>query len=398
MHKNDGVVEGISENIEVKKVLVLCSSYPDKDPRPSRFIDYFSKKGYPVSCLCKSNVTTLPVSDIHVLSDYANSRQGLKRRVKRLSFLLFKKLCRNTNLWQLLNRWHYIGWGDLNKVSKNFELIVVQDLELLPLAFKIKKKAKILFDAREYYPEQNISSFLVKYLLAPEKDRLCRYYLKKCDSVVSVSGGLVTRYNETYDIQSQILMSTPYRTNVSPSLTNTTHIKLVHHGAAHIDRGLLQMIDAIKSAAEHIYLDFYLVGCEKQIKKLKAHALDCNRIKFKKAVAFADINQMLKQYDLGLCTIYPSNFSLKYCLPNKFFEFIQARLGIIIGPSPDMASLIKKYNCGFIADDFSTESLVGLLNSLTVEKINQVKKNSDFAARQLCWEQEQKKIEQICGL
>ena len=98
------------------------------------------------------------------------------------------------------------------------------------------------------------------------------------------------------------------------------------------------------------------------------------------------------EFDLGIISIYPSNLNYKYCLPNKLFEFIQARLALAIGPSPDMAEVVRQYQCGFIAEKFSIESMVNTLKDLTSEKIDLAKKNSDIAAKDLCYEKESERL------
>jgi len=82
----------------------------------------------------------------------------------------------------------------------------------------------------------------------------------------------------------------------------------------------------------------------------------------------------------------------QYALPNKLFEFIQARLAVIIGPSLDMADIVNEFNCGFVADDFNPKAMTRLLNDLTKAEIEVAKKQSNTAAKVLCYEEESKKI------
>ena len=68
-------------------------------------------------------------------------------------------------------------------------------------------------------------------------------------------------------------------------------------------------------------------------------------------------------------------------LPNKFFEFIQARLAIAIVPSPEMARLTREFDCGVVAEDFSSLSLARALTGLTAQGIDWMKRGADRAAR-----------------
>ena len=65
----------------------------------------------------------------------------------------------------------------------------------------------------------------------------------------------------------------------------------------------------------------------------------------------------LNQFDIGIYILPPKNFNLINALPNKFFEFVQARLAIITSPNKEMKFLIEKYNLGGISKDYSPRSM-----------------------------------------
>jgi len=82
----------------------------------------------------------------------------------------------------------------------------------------------------------------------------------------------------------------------------------------------------------------------------------------------------------------PANFNYRHALPNKFFEFVQGRLAVAIGPSPEMARLVRQYDCGIIADDFSPRAMADRLHRLDHDRIDHYKRQSHIAARELCFE------------
>jgi hypothetical protein len=89
----------------------------------------------------------------------------------------------------------------------------------------------------------------------------------------------------------------------------------------------------------------------------------------------------LNQFDIGVFLIEPVNFNYHYILPNKFFEFIQARLAIAIGPSPEMARIVRQYDLGVVSEDFSPKTFARSLSTLDAEKINDYKTKSHNVAR-----------------
>ena len=93
------------------------------------------------------------------------------------------------------------------------------------------------------------------------------------------------------------------------------------------------------------------------------------------------------RYDIGLILYPPSNFNMLHALPNKFFEFIQARLALALGPSAEMAPIAQRYGCGIVAPSFEPSSLAQALNRITRDQLVQLKRSAHHAARHLCYEQ-----------
>ena len=96
--------------------------------------------------------------------------------------------------------------------------------------------------------------------------------------------------------------------------------------------------------------------------------------------------QVLSDYDVGLYSLPPYSFNARYALPNKFFDFIQARLCVAIGPSPEMKRIVEQYVCGVVAKDFTAETLAETLRALDRQKVEFCRQAADVAAAALCYE------------
>ena len=107
------------------------------------------------------------------------------------------------------------------------------------------------------------------------------------------------------------------------------------------------------------------------------------RIAFPAPQPMAGIVPFINRYDIGLCFFKPVTFNLRHVLPNKFFEYVQARLAILSGPSPEMAAIIRRYDCGVVTDDFSQAALAGALAGMDRQKVEHYKRQSHLAAREL---------------
>ena len=377
--------------------LIMLLGDASGDPRPRRMIDLLINDGYMVDLAGYNPAQELPVRKNFLIKQditlFDRRRTQIILYLKRVMSFLYP--IGTLNNW--LNGMAY-RILDLNReLDKfNYDLIVVEDLFLLPIAFKVRNKMKIIFDAREYYPLQNEERFLWRIFEKPDRIRLCRKYLKQCYKVLTVSPGLAERYKLEFNVDSTIYFSVPFK--VDRNITNTLKhsIRIVHHGVANANRQLEKMIDVVKMLDERFTFDMYLTGSMEYIEFLKKYSHGIPSVRICNPIPFDQINDVLaSNYDIGFFYNEPLTFNLRHSLPNKIFEFIQARLAVAIAPSPDMSEIVKKYNCGVIAPEFTVISMASVLNSLTSNEIDKMKMNADIAAQELNYEKESIKFLKI---
>jgi|SRR5690606_37717206 len=106
---------------------------------------------------------------------------------------------------------------------------------------------------------------------------------------------------------------------------------------------------------------------------------------------------VLNAFDVGVFLLPPVNPNYEYALPNKLFEFIQARLAVAIGPSPDMAEVVDGHQCGIVSQSFSPEEFAALINGLTYERLNAYKRASHSAAAELHAEAQGDRLIELVG-
>ena len=156
---------------------------------------------------------------------------------------------------------------------------------------------------------------------------------------------------------------------------------------------MFEMMDYVD---KRFTLDLMLVCSDKDYYDfLLKESLKRENVKIIPPVEFENIIPFLSSYDIGVFLVPPVTFNLKHCLPNKFFEFIQARLAIAIGPSIDMSNLVRRFDLGIINENFNPKHMADSLNNLTVEDINKYKLNSDKAANELNSSEMNRRIDEI---
>jgi glycosyltransferase involved in cell wall biosynthesis len=164
-------------------------------------------------------------------------------------------------------------------------------------------------------------------------------------------------------------------------------IRLVHHGHAAPNRRIEAMIEAVRCAGSGYCLDLYLVENEPAyMQQLRRLASEAGNVQILQPVPFDEIVPMLRQYDLGFYLLAPTNLNHLHALPNKFFEFVQAGLGVVIGPSPDMAAFAKEYGFGIVCPSFDPVDVAAQLRQVHRNQVNLLRQNALAAAPRLTFE------------
>ncbi|MCW4457813.1 glycosyltransferase family 1 protein [Microbacterium sp. MPKO10] len=272
--------------------------------------------------------------------------------------------------------------------GREWDLIITHDVATTPLAMSLPSTHGVIVDLHEYAPRQNEHSRLWRFLIAPYFRWILRAHVAHAAGVGTVSQGIVDEYSRNFDFVPELITNaTPYQDLPIGEVSQT--IKLVHSGIAAPARKLEVMIEAVRDADADVTLDLYLMHkIPEYSDKLRALAQGSDRIRFMDPVPYSELVQTLNNYDVGVSIIAPTTFNLAWCLPNKFFDYIQARLGIIIGPSPEMMRILDEHKLGAVAGGFEVAEFKRTLESMTVDDVKLWKRNSDANAQKLSGEEQ----------
>lgn len=251
----------------------------------------------------------------------------------------------------------------------DWDVVVAHDLKTLDASFALAPRHGVLLDLHEYAPRQAEHDRLWRLLIAPYFTWMCRTQVPRAAAIVTVSQGIVEEYKKQFGFDSTLVVNaTPYQ-DLEPQPTDGP-LRLVHSGGVAPQRRLDIMIDGVRGSNADVTLDLYLMDGDPALtEKLKALAGDDARITFRDPVPYKELIRTLNGYDVGLSIFPPTTFNLAWCLPNKFFDFVQARLGVIVGPSPEMSRFVDEYGIGLVLPDFEAASLSAALDALTAEQV-----------------------------
>lgn len=283
--------------------------------------------------------------------------------------------------------------------DRTFDIIVANDARALPLAFAVNRGAPVWADLHEWAPEERTHVMVWKLLVAPLMDHICKKYLPRTSASTTVGNRISQLYEERYGMRPRLLRNAAPFHDLEPTpLPSDGTIRLVHSGAAVFGRDLETTISAVVRADDRFTLDLFLVPANDggaYLSKLKEIAQDSPRITFHDPVPPNELPETLNAYDVGVFWIPPFNTNARLTLPNKLFDYIQARVAIAVGPSVEMAEIVEQYNIGTVSRDFSEDALVKSLNGITAAKVAEWKQATDLAAQDLSFENESRTISDI---
>jgi hypothetical protein len=273
--------------------------------------------------------------------------------------------------------------------GRRFDGILANDLNTVPLALSLEPRFGVHGDLHEFAPKEKDDNLRWRLAVAPFMRWLCRTYLKRLTSVTTVARGIADQYEKDYGVTVGVVTNAAPYSERQPQPVHSP-IRLIHSAAGQRYRKLENFIELMKDAPANITLDMIVMPNEPDyVAELKSLGADVPRLTFRDPVPYDRLVHTLAEYDVSMTFLPPTNFNLAHALPNKFFEAVQARLGLIIGPSPEMVSILEKYQLGAVVPDFSVESLRALIAELTPEKVTRWKAAADSASRALSSEAQQ---------
>ncbi len=360
----------------MKKILILAFTNLMHDARVSRQID-FIKKNYVVTVVCFDAADDPEYEIIRI----TKTKLTLFRKAIS-SFFLITRLY--TIAYRLLHNYSYLK---KRLTHRNFDLVIANDIESLPLAFQLAPQAKVLFDAHEFAPRHFEDKLSWRIFFQGFNKYLCEKYIPKTHGMTTVGEGLANEYAKQYGVKPVLITNATRYYDLMPSEVESTKIRMIHHGGANYSRRLELMIEMMDLLDERFTLDMMLITPEMGNSKTKNYISELQelirnkpKIKILPPKKSHEIVPFINQYDIGVFLLPPVNFNYENTLPNKLFDFIQARLAIAIGPTPEMAKLVRHYDIGVISTEFTPQSLAAQLINLSKEKIEYFKLNTIKAA------------------
>lgn len=261
-----------------------------------------------------------------------------------------------------------------------FDVILANDVDSVGLALRLEPRFGVHADLHEYAPRQKEDVTRWRLFVAPFMSWMCRRFVTRASSVTTVGAGIAAEYGRQFGITASVVTNAAPYQELSPQAVGDT-IRLVHSGACLRDRNIAAILDAVESTRADVSLDLYLTPNDPAfLEQIREQAASSDRVTLHDPVPYSELASTLNSYDIGVHILPPVNFNNRWALPNKFFDYVQARLGVVIGPSPEMTNVLSEYGFGAIADDFTAAALARAFDMLDPATVAAWKVASDGAA------------------
>ncbi|HKX82823.1 MAG TPA: hypothetical protein VJL58_01270, partial [Pyrinomonadaceae bacterium] len=320
--------------------LILCFSYLHKDPRVLRQIAWL-KDDYAITTLGRSPSQVEGVDHVYYQESSSSPLRKLRHAVTFFSGNYDRSYWRADRI------------NCVTKLSEQkFDLIVANDYDTLPIGVRLSEAqgSTLLFDAHEYSPLEFTESLRWRLLQQPLIKHVCREYIPRTSIRTTVCQKIAEVYETEYGKRFEVITNASEFADLQPSQTGPEKIRLIYHGGASKSRQTHKQIEMMRFLDDRFELSLMLIGEPSYIQNLKNMAGTMKNVKFLPPVATGDIAAFTNQFDVGIYSLPPTNFNNQYALPNKFFEFVQARLAIVVAPSPEMARIVRERDLGVVAE------------------------------------------------
>lgn len=352
-----------------KRVFILTERSLHNGPRIIREIDAlkhtFTLYATGTSAPSDLSVKYTPISAIHSFV-----------------FKVANAVARRLFLYKITNSVYEKYPGVFRFVKQNkIDIVIIHEASFLPCALKMKQKlgVKIVFNAHEYHPLEFDQD--PEWLASHGRYNLMLYkkYLSNLDLLINVCDGIAEKCELEFGTKSLVVPNAAFQSTQAPTENKGLPIRMIYHGGVIPSRRIEDMIEVARLLGDHYTLDIMATvqsHYQDYYSFLKQKVESLNTVRFIEAVPFKDIVPTIAAYDIGIYLLSSESFNNRHALPNKLFEFIQAKLAIAISPSPEMKNVVEKYDVGVVADDFTPQNLAEKIAKLTREDIQQFKLNA----------------------
>ncbi len=281
------------------------------------------------------------------------------------------------------------------------ELLVSNDLDTLPAAYLAAqaRNTVLVYDSHEYFTE--VPELVGRNRVRKIWERIESLILPHIRFAYTVSGSIAEAYNQKYGINMKVIRNLPFRIDLAkvlPVNMKTGNEKIIlYQGSLNLGRGLELAIRAISFTRDTRLVIIGRGDVEEKLKELVQSLKLQEQVTLMGRVPPDRLSAYTIQADLGISLEEDLGLNYRYALPNKVFDYIQARVPVLVSDLPEVRALMERYQVGMVCRTSDPGNLGALFTEMTLdeEKRSFWKSNLESAAQELCWEREEARLIEI---
>lgn len=389
-----------------KKICIITQSHLCRNPRVLKEAQTLSGAGYEVHVINSVYSAALKEQDNKLIDSYSIcvhhavdlTRPGFRSLVDKLIFKTARGLIKYAHIESSLA----LGYGSYKyyQTARSIQAdlyICHQELATFIGNKLLKAGYKAAFDLEDWYSED---------LLPTDRKMRPVKLLKKAEAFALQNGTFCTTTSRALAEKLSIVYSSkapeviynvfPLRSDLLNNKKAFVHPLKLFWFSQTIGpgRGLEEFIGLINNF--QIPLELHLLGniSDGYREKLKALMPSQHQIFFHELVPENELASKIATFDIGLALELTSPPSRNYTITNKFFQYIQAGLPVIVSETHGQKEAFVKFKPGFILLNPTTESEIATLDDWlnSPAELANARERAIEAARFYNWENEAKKL------
>jgi glycosyltransferase involved in cell wall biosynthesis len=308
--------------------------------------------------------------------------------------------------WTLVRATQLLIRGTLRLIQTPADIYHAHNEAALPacyIASRIRRKP-LIFDAHEL-PLDNTS--IRWHWLLILFTRLLAVILPRCVGVITVSDPIAQEIRNRYRVpEVSLVRNVPAYRSIPKSDLLRQYLGLgpdvriaLYQGNLQPKRGLDRLIGAAPFLEQNILIVLMGQGPKKTLSQLEALIVSegvADRVKILPAVPYEELLDWTASADIGLNILPPDySLSIRWCLPNKLFEYLMAGIPVLTSELEAVVEVIKTYDVGQVVSSLAPADIGAAINNMLADPVAlaSMRRNALDAAQYVFnWEKEKQQL------
>lgn len=284
------------------------------------------------------------------------------------------------------------------------DVLLSNDLDTLLPNFLISRifSKKLVYDSHELFTE--VPELIDRPTIKNTWLSIEKFIFPRLKNVYTVNASIASIYKKKYNVDVEIIRNiAPLFENESLDIALSKKVKgnkkmLILQGSGiNMDRGAEEAVTMMQYL-ENVVL--YVIGSGDVFDKLKELVKTLkleDKVFIKNRMSYQELMEYTKIADLGLSLDKGTNLNYEYSLPNKVFDYIQAKTPLLVSNRKDIASLVLDNNIGLVVENLDPEKLAQIIKNIFIDQelLKEWRENLVKAQKRYNWEKESIKLKNI---